>query len=249
VSQLDASWAIDQINRFLHATDQVAYNNDPSSGVVVFGTHQRGSEDEAAGLAYVVEKILDAALPYWPKDSGAGSNKKGKGKWDHLREWASRCKAQLERDEELREKLGDNAPQLDAGKLHPWVWSAAKSLWRTGHYRNAITQVAIQINAEAQTKLARRDLAETKLFQNAFSADSPKVGMPRLRLMADDGSDTFKSVHRGASALAEGLYASFRNPSSHTVQNELPEQEALEQLAAFSALARIVDRATVETAP
>ncbi|MFE2517686.1 TIGR02391 family protein [Streptomyces mirabilis] len=67
--------------------------------------------------------------------------------------------------------------------------------------------------------------------------------------MEDDGSDTFRSVHRGAMALAEGCYAAIRNPNSHEDGlPELPEHESLEQLAAFSLLARWVDAATARAA-
>ncbi|MFI8767403.1 TIGR02391 family protein [Streptomyces sp. NPDC053792] len=65
--------------------------------------------------------------------------------------------------------------------------------------------------------------------------------------MADDGSDTFRSVHRGAAAFAEGCFAGIRHPNSHEAGlPELPEHEALEQLASFSVLARWVDQASVE---
>jgi hypothetical protein len=74
--------------------------------------------------------------------------------------------------------------------------------------------------------------------------------MARLRLLEDDGSDNFKSVHRGAMALAEGLFAGIRNVVSHTVaESEADEQAALGQLAAVSVLARWVDDADVVTVP
>ncbi|MFI1679106.1 TIGR02391 family protein [Streptomyces sp. NPDC020607] len=47
-------------------------------------------------------------------------------------------------------------------------------------------------------------------------------------------------------SFAEGCFAAIRNPSSHEDGlPELPEHEALEQLAAFSGLARWVDAALV----
>ncbi|MEV6845402.1 TIGR02391 family protein [Actinoplanes sp. NPDC051411] len=108
---------------------------------------------------------------------------------------------------------------------------------------------AIRVNSETQANLGRVDVSETKLFNEAFSVDAPKPGAPRLRLMPDDGSDTYKSLHRGARAFAEGLYAGIRNPGMHTPPpaGGGVEQLALEQLAAFSLLARWVDQATVET--
>ena len=64
--------------------------------------------------------------------------------------------------------------------------------------------------------------------------------------MAPDGSDTYKSVQRGAMALAEGTFAGIRNPLSHEADQELDEQVALEYLAALSVLARWVDESSVE---
>jgi hypothetical protein len=46
-------------------------------------------------------------------------------------------------------------------------------------------------------------------------------------------------------AFAEGCYAAIRTPVSHDELDELPEHEALEQLAALSVLARWVDNSTV----
>ncbi|MFK0012977.1 TIGR02391 family protein [Streptomyces sp. NPDC091027] len=92
-------------------------------------------------------------------------------------------------------------------------------------------------------------MSETRLFQQAFSQDAPKAGQPRLRLMQDDGSDTYRSIHRGAAASAEGFFAGIRNPNSHADGlPELARHEALEQLAALSVLARRVDAATLVTA-
>jgi hypothetical protein len=48
---LDPEWAISEINQSLHVTDQVGYDNDPSSGVVFLGTVMRGSETDASQRA------------------------------------------------------------------------------------------------------------------------------------------------------------------------------------------------------
>jgi hypothetical protein len=165
-----------------------------------------------------------------------------------MRDLALRAIAQLERAEELREMLGDNAPLLDASRMHPWAWDNARSLWQSGHFREAVYGASRKVNAETQNKLGRRDVGETELFQQAYSKDDPRPGQPRLRLPDDDGSKTAVSVRRGIMALAEGCYAALRNPASHAVLDELSEVEALEQLAAFSLLARFVERSEVKTA-
>jgi len=197
--------------------------------------------------AHVVEQIFVRVLPRWREEVPDAKNKTV-NRWYQHREAAQRADAALVRDEEVRARLGDDAPQVSAATMHSWVWEGAWALWRGGHFREAVTAAAKKVNAEAQNKIGRRDVSETKLFQSAFSLNAPKVDEPRLRLMADDGSDTFRSVHRGAMALAEGYYAGIRNPNSH--EDGLPElfeHEALEQLAAFSVLARWVDTATLLT--
>lgn len=75
---------------------------------------------EASAQTHVIEQILDRVLSGWRKERPA---KDKDFRW--LREQASRAKAAIERQTELDEKLGDNAPEMDASNLHPWVWEAA----------------------------------------------------------------------------------------------------------------------------
>jgi Protein of unknown function (Hypoth_ymh) len=241
MAKLEPEWAISEIELFLRATDQVAYNNQPGSGVFVMGTHMRDSETEASQRAHVVEQILDRVLPGWRRNRPTKDPE-----FDWLRDQASRAKAALQRSAELAEKLGDNAPDMDASNLHPWAWENGKSYWNTSHYHQAVMQAAIRINAETQAKLGRMDVSETALFNEAFSLGDPKPGASRLRLAEDDGSKTYENLHRGARSFAEGLYAGIRNPGMHVPHDGGEEQLALEQLAAFSLLARWVDQATVE---
>ena len=55
-------------------------------------------------------------------------------------------------------------------------------------------------------------------------------------------------MQRGARTFAEGVFAGIRNPLAHEADQEMPEQQALEYLAALSVLARWVDESTVEVA-
>lgn len=182
--------------------------------------------------------------PGWRKDRPTTDDE-----YTWLRDKASRAKAELKRSAELAEKLGDNAPDMDAANLHPWAWENGKSYWNTGHYHQAVMQAAIRVNAETQAKLGRMDVSETALFNEAFSLEPPKEGGSRLRLMNDDGGKTYQNLHRGARAFADGLYTAIRNPGMHTPASRDGGQEqlALEQLAAFSLLARWVDQADVQT--
>jgi hypothetical protein len=241
VAKLDVEWATQEIDKFLQVTDQVVPDMGP--GVVYFGTVMRGPETEASASAHVVEQLLDRALPGWRTER---PTKDKEHSW--LRGQAARAKAALQREAELAEKLGDNAPDMDAANLHPWAWENGRSYWSTGHYHQAVMQAAIRINAETQAKLGRMDVSEADLFNQAFSLDAPKEGASRLRLMDDDGSKTYQNLHRGARSFAEGLYAAIRNPGMHIPHDGGEEQLALEQLAAFSLLARWIDQADVRSA-
>lgn len=245
---LDSSWAVPELEKFIHATDQVAYQNTPGSGVVALGTYQREPDSKVAELAHVTEQILDRILPEWRRADDRPNEVKRKSRWNHLRDWAGRGLGALKREEELREKLGENAPTISAASLHPWVWSGARSLWQSGHFRSAVEDAAKKVNAETQNKVGRRDVSEANLFKESFSPDAPSPGRPRLRRMSDDGSDTYKSLQRGAMALAEGIYAGIRNPFNHGDPRDVDQQVALEYLAALSVLARWVDESTVERA-
>ncbi|MFD9871585.1 TIGR02391 family protein [Streptomyces niveus] len=242
---IDIDWARGELAHFLKLT-QLHRPPDPP-GVFSFSPQlaNRGSQGDIVASAQVVEQILDRVLPRWRTDVPDDRNKEI-NRWYQHREAAQRADVVLERNAEIRQRLGDDAPQLSAGSMHPWVWDGARALWQSGHFREAVTAAARKVNAETQNKVGRRDASEGALFQNLFSKDPAKAGQPRLRLMADDGGDTFRSIHRGAAAFAEGCYAGIRNPNSHEDGlAELPEHEALEQLAAFSVLARWVDSAVV----
>lgn len=238
---MDKNWSIQEIEKFLDITSRVKPKTAP--GVSYLGTVMKGSSVDAAESAYVVENIIVKVLP------GALRDKPDVDKdYRWLRVRASHAKIALERREELAEKLGDNAPDMNASNLHPWVWESCKLLWNDGHYHQAVMAAAIQVNAETQKKLGRLDISEKELFDQAFSSNDPKPGRAQLRLRENDGSSTYASLHRGARAFAEGLYAGIRNPGMHEPPQERrvdEEQLALEKLAAFSILARWVDEATV----
>lgn len=203
-------------------------------------TARTGAYDQSADLlmrAQVVEQLLDRVLPDWRRTTPMST----KDRWLQHREGVTRAIAQIDRRADVEAMLGDTSPRLVASALHPWVWDGARSLWHSGHLREAVRAASVKINAETQNRLQRRDLSEVDLFNQAFSDDPASDTAPRLRLPTDDGSPTGASVRRGVRSLGAGLYGAIRNPSSHNVQDELPEQEALEQLAAFSLLARFTD--------
>ena len=243
MSQLNREWAIGKLKGFVDVST-LEYVPDGPNTVGFWSYKFKNPKTEVQAAAQVVEQILDRVLPGWR--TAEWEQPARQPMWRE-REAAHRAVAQLEAEQELADNLGTGAPQLDAATLHPWVWGSVQGLWSSGHYREAVGAAARAINAQAQAKLGRRDASEAKLLSDAFSTNAPISGHPRLRIVPDDGSDSFKSLHEGAGNFARGVYSAIRNPNAHDEGDEPGEPEALEQLAAFSILARWVDVATVET--
>jgi hypothetical protein len=145
-------------------------------------------------------------------------------------------------------ELAADIPVLPADQFHRWVWHAARTLWDSAHYRHAVQAAATAVNDHAQNKLGRRDIADTKLMQEAFSLDPPEPGRPRLRCLGDPGNPTTQSRQRGALQYAAGCCSAIRNPATHE-QEEWDQQVALEYLASLSVLARWIDDWKLVTAP
>jgi hypothetical protein len=239
VSRLNIEWALKELENMIHLTESVS---SETPGVI--GFFPRGSESDIAAQAQVAEQILDRVLPRWRSEVTDDPYTA----WSRHHEAATRARAQLSRAEEIRQNLGDDAPQISAAHLHPWIWSGARSLWQSGHLVQAVRDAATKLNAEMQNKVGRRDVSEMNLFKQSFSLDEAKPGKARLRRTTPEDSDTYRSLQRGAMAFAEGVFAGIRNPLSHEVDQEMSEQVALEHLAALSVLARWVDESTVERA-
>lgn len=245
MSGLNVEWALMELDNFIQKT-VMTNNSYVGNGIVSLSNKSSTAAPDAdvAKQAQVVEKILDRVLPLWRTEI----EMRKANRWTRHREAAIRAKEELLRQEEVRKNLGEDAPELSAANLHAWVWDGASSLWRSGHFREAVEGAIRKLNAETQNKVGRRELSETDLFNQAFSEQAPAADRPRLHRMENDGSSTFKSVQRGARVFAEGIFAGIRNPLAHEVGQEMPEQRALEYLAAISVLARWVDESTVELA-
>lgn len=243
---LNVEWALEQLATFINLTQ--LYRPPDPPGIVNFSSRMstRGSGSDILQAAVAVEQILGRVIPGW-RNEVPDENNTSINKWCQHTEAAQRAQALLMREEELRANLGDDAPRLSASHLHAWVWDGARSLWASGHFREAVVAAGQVVNQRTQIKASRPDLSETDLFKQTFSLDAPKSGAARLRLLPDDGGKTYQSLHRGVMAFAEGWFAAVRNPHAHTV-GQLTDDEALEQLAALSMLARWVDEATVEVA-
>ncbi|MGB7981550.1 MAG: TIGR02391 family protein [Candidatus Nanopelagicales bacterium] len=229
-------WARSQLERYI---DMTSLTEPSPSGDR--DSHPSAPRDDVIRSTVLIEDILGQVTPTWRQDVAEDTT----GRWQQHRDAAMRAVAVLDLDPWTRAKLGEAPAGLATSLLHEWVWEASRRLWANGFFAEAVGAAARRVNAKTQEKLGRRNVAETNLFRQAFSMDPPEAGKLRLRLWEDDDSQTYKNVHRGAMSLAEGLFAAARNLAAHEDEYELTEQEALEQLVAFSLLARWVERAKV----
>lgn len=188
---MNVDWALNELDKFITMTVMTNASNSSDGAVFITSRNNTAASDaDVTKQAQVAETSLDRVIPGWRTDIENSKN----NRWTRHREAAIRAREGLVRAEEVRQNLGENAPDVSAADLHPWIWSGAKSLWQSGHYREAVEGAIKKLNAETQNKVGRRDISETDLFKQAFSLDEPKAGKSRLRRMEDDGSDTYKSV-------------------------------------------------------
>lgn len=139
---------------------------------------------------------------------------------------------------------GTSAPTMSADSLHPLVWDAAAKLWRDEHYSSAVQRAATFLNAHVQDLTGRRDVSDNVLMAQVFSPNPPEEGKPRLRWPGEDNDLTVRAMRTGLLQFGQGCFAAIRNPATHGT-TEIASQEALEQLAILSTLARWIDACTL----
>ena len=103
-----------------------------------------------------------------------------------------------------------------------------------------------------KTKLGRTDVDDTPFWQQTLSAGEASVERPKLVWPGDPADKTVKSMRGGLEPLAKaltnlatGLNLTVRNITTHT-REEISEQHALERLAAYSYLARLLDTCEID---
>lgn len=135
-------------------------------------------------------------------------------------------------------------PSIGVRSMHPLVWGAARRLWRDGHFRQAVTAAAETLVSQVKVITGRNDVAETALWQEAFSDREPAPGKPRLRWPGKPDDRDVKTMNDGLRLFAPGAQLTIRNTAAHGT-DEMSEQEALERLATLSLLARWLDKCDV----
>lgn len=149
---------------------------------------------------------------------------------------------------------GSGVPGFAPSELHPLIWAAAAAHWTTHQYRVAVREAAEALTVHWRTRLGREDVDGTDFWRQTLSPGEPQPQKPKLVWPGDTASKTARSMRGGLEPLARslhqlamGLNLTVRNVATHT-RAELGEQEAMERLAAYSYLARLLDECEVRRA-
>ena len=144
-------------------------------------------------------------------------------------------------------------PAFSPALMHPVVWSGAAAHWTSHQYRVAVREAAEALTVHWKQRLNRHDVDDTPFWQQTLSPGDPEPGKPKVRWPGDTDDKTTKSMRGGLeplakslNSLATGLNLTVRNVTTHT-REELSEQEAMERLAAYSYLARLLDQCDIHT--
>lgn len=160
----------------------------------------------------------------------------------------SACNQMLGRLEALVAKARAEAPpEIGVKGLHPLIWGAARALWLNQHRRQAVAAGAETLIGQLKARTGRYDVSDTSLWKEAFSADAPSPGKPRLRWPGDPTDRQVKSMNDGLRQFAAGAQLTIRNSAVHST-DDMGEQEALERLAVLSLLARWMDDCVTDEA-
>ncbi|MDT5026170.1 MAG: hypothetical protein QOE61_2596 [Micromonosporaceae bacterium] len=139
------------------------------------------------------------------------------------------------------------APGFAPSQMHPVIWAAAADHWTTHQYRVAVREAAEALTVDWKARIGRNDVDDTVFWQQTLSPGDPEPHKPKLVWPGDPTDKTTKSMRGGLNQLATGLNLTVRNVATHT-RNELGEQEAMERLAAYSYLARMLDSCEIRRA-
>lgn len=117
--------------------------------------------------------------------------------------------------------------------FHPDVEASSRQLFDDGHYRQAVLDAFIGLNARVKAKSGKTDLDGKGLMNTVFSPNNP------ILRVSSDGDE-----QQGFMLLFAGAMLGLRNPKAHSLEPTTREK-AVEWLTFASALSRILHSSEV----
>lgn len=125
----------------------------------------------------VIERIAEAVDPNEGRDRFKPRGTQWR--WANAYPEAERLAGILEQQETLAAIFEPTGPRLQADRLHPWVWDAARNLWDDEHYGHAVHDATKAVERQTQIKLNRLDLDGKDLYAQAFSTKDADAATPQ----------------------------------------------------------------------
>jgi|SRR5882724_4220478 len=163
---VNVPWAIAEVGVFISMCETHTRSYDGDGDGAYRNPSIQAMHDDVIGRIPIIEQIADRAWPDWRNHLPERVSMS----WEYtpIRQVAGQLLVLLRRKEELEKNLGEIGPTLSVATMHPDVWDAAKSLWGSKHFGDAVDAAARSVNATLQTKVARRDLSDFKLVSECF---------------------------------------------------------------------------------
>jgi len=118
---------------------------------------------------------------------------------------------------------------FDSMRFHPKIAEASRTLFKDGHYRDAILRAFIEVNNSVKAK-ARLEVDGKALMSQAFRVDNPVIRLNELKTPSE------KDEQEGFMFLFMGAMVGIRNPKAHDNISQTDPLRTLEYLALASLL-------------
>jgi uncharacterized protein (TIGR02391 family) len=142
-----------------------------------------------------------------------------------------------ERKAELRQDPTARARSTsEVFDVHPRIRDACADLCRDGHFPQAVFEASKAPVNLVKEKASRPDLDGAPLMRAVFSVNAPVLAFN------DRANQSERDEQEGMMHLYEGAVLALKNPRSHAVRTDTPE-DAQEYLVLLSMLVKRADRA------
>ena len=124
---------------------------------------------------------------------------------------------------------------FDALHFHPAIVEASRSLYKGGHYYNAIQNAFIRVEMEVRTVSNLHDQIGQGLMGNAFTGEDPRIQLNPMVSKSD------RDEQKGLKFIFMGSMTGIRNPKAHYLISQNDPYKTLEYIALASLLLKRID--------
>lgn len=124
----------------------------------------------------------------------------------------------------------------DILKIHPKIKKVTESLFKTGHYSQAIFEAFKMIELEVKKKSKIYDKEGADLMHNVFNETNPILKINPLKTLSD------KDEQYGFRFIFAGSMTGIRNPKAHEIIKQKDPNVTLEYISFVSLLMKIIDK-------